>query len=332
MEIDDDVELIKQKVLKEIKPINFEDELDIDDILGQKLVDHILPDDPPILETIPVPVALRTTEITPNSPKETVENTVCHVCSKNYTTSRNLKKHFAKHTGRYFCPVCKKIFARKETQLKHIPRCKNKSINDSMEKRKKSQKTVFVECCKYYCEECSKSFTRRENYDHHMMIHQGVQVVCEFCQKRLSSFKSYQRHKKLHEHPQQKISCEDCPTKFSLKSNLRRHIKLCKHKSEKICIKCNSKVKTETILEKHRCQDTIYSCSLCSQVFCFEVNLRSHLKKEHPNLWFKCKRCPNTSFMTRATKNLQEHVKKLHSIHLDFNECFQEGWFILLPN
>lgn len=97
--MDDDVEMIKKMILQQIKPINFGDELNLDDILGEGIAGDTPSDNPNVSipsEEIPTPL-------------KPVENVVCHVCFKIFTNSRNFKKHFTKHTGKFSCPSCKKV-------------------------------------------------------------------------------------------------------------------------------------------------------------------------------------------------------------------------------
>lgn len=100
--MDDDIETIKHEVLQQIKPINFGDELNIAAILGEgeESMERISPDQPMFL-TIP--------EETAPILKPVQNNIVCNVCSKIFSNSRNFKKHFSKHTGRFSCPTCKKV-------------------------------------------------------------------------------------------------------------------------------------------------------------------------------------------------------------------------------
>lgn len=98
----DSVEMIKEMILQQIKPINFGDELNLADILGEESVEG----EP--AEPEPPDISIVSQDKSP-TPLKPVENIVCHVCSKTFANSRYFRKHFTKHTGRFSCPSCKKV-------------------------------------------------------------------------------------------------------------------------------------------------------------------------------------------------------------------------------
>lgn len=351
MMYDMDDSIIKEIVLKNKPIITLGDEINIRGILGENSTDSIISNDEfkswtekiknkderdlklvndldhivrvssdfaakyeslarSIVDPVPVPVAIGN------------YNLICPVCDKIFPDRRYLNRHLNLHTSRYSCPHCQKVFSRKESKLKHIPRCK---VVHPRKSRKRVPKTPVK---RYVCDECCKVYTRKSNYEQHTWKHKHIAIACETCHKMYSTTKSLRAHQKLHQSTREFFFCEHCSAIFLFKSNLRRHMRKYIHTNLIICEKCHKKIRTEKLLEEHRNSLTI-KCILCSEMFCLEKELKSHRKYIHPNSWFKCNLCdPRTRFMTRSDQHLREHTRKSHSISLTFNNCYEVGWFL----
>lgn len=110
--LSEDIEqTIKNKVIQQIKPINFDDEYSIQD--DEDLL-HDMRDFMEGFIGVPAPKksCILPDDATVHQPLMALkrgENFMCKVCSKIFTCKRYMKKHFSKHTGRYSCPICKKV-------------------------------------------------------------------------------------------------------------------------------------------------------------------------------------------------------------------------------
>lgn len=132
----------------------------------------------------------------------------CDICEKNYTTSYNLKRHLALHTGekQFICDICKKSFATKTHMKRHITvihlqekkyKCHtcNKCFSDLY--YFKVHKTLHGNSKPYGCKYCKKSFTHNKFLAIHLRNHK-LRKECTMCKTLRSHKKWLEIHQKLH--------------------------------------------------------------------------------------------------------------------------------------
>ncbi len=109
---------------------------------------------------------------------------------------------------------------------------------------------------RYTCKMCHGTFSLRCNLRRHERLHAGVKPFkCDLCKKSFSRSADLQGHLKKHgdEAGFQWINCSQCPKAFKSSFSLRIHM-----------------------FKVHKIKDSIYSCSICEQVFSDPDEFQAH--------------------------------------------------------
>ena len=137
-----------------------------------------------------------------------------------------------------FCTICSKIFATKQTKLRHI-----REIH--------SRQNLFK------CTKCDKVFTRLVNYEKHIIAAHGnkkdrVLYKCDTCRKKFKQKENMVRHKNQ-VHLGDAFKCRECPALFARKESWYSHINKGVHFLKFYCDKCKKTLifKSQEALEKH---------------------------------------------------------------------------------
>lgn len=191
----------------------------------------------------------------------------CDKCDKHFPTEKRLKKHSreAHLSGKFPCPICNKIFTRKDHCKDHV------FIH--------SEKPLFR--CKF--ENCDKVFRQSVNLKQHERIHTGnYRKNCPLCNESV-----VQLNKHLHSHLVTKPHpCSYCDKSFTRRSYLQEHEKIHLGEEGYSCEKCEMKFKSTTALYKHtrsKHNSEVYICEVpgCKQEFNRKDNMKSHMKRKH---------------------------------------------------
>lgn len=145
----------------------------------------------------------------------------------------------------------------------------------------------------WLCSECPKRFQERQNYNYHMMTHEGKRgFVCDICQKSYANPRQLYSHRSLH--LGRRFLCSHCGFKARSTANLRGHIKT-KHEAKTFeCNHCLKKFSSNNNLNNHlriHTGETPFECELCNVKFKRVHHLNAHLEsKIHQDIMASFKR------------------------------------------
>ncbi|XP_055849127.1 zinc finger protein 675-like [Episyrphus balteatus] len=192
---------------------------------------------------------------------------ICDKCNKHFPTEKRLKKHLrdAHLSGKFPCPICNKIFTRKDHCKDHV--------------YTHSEKPLFR--CKF--ENCDKIFRQSINLKQHEKIHTGnYRKQCPLCNESV-----VQLSKHLHTHLETKQhQCSHCDKSFTRRCYLTAHEKIHLGEAGFFCKDCEMEFKSSNALYKHtrsKHNAEKYICEVpgCDQEFNRKDNMQSHMKRKH---------------------------------------------------
>ncbi|XP_062712516.1 zinc finger protein Xfin-like [Aedes albopictus] len=145
---------------------------------------------------------------------------------------------------------------------------------------------------------------------------------CDTCDLSFEDDLSLQRHQKL-EH--MKLSahhyfCQHCTKTFKTKRGLDQHLTYC-HKTDDDpfrCDQCFRDFATKTSFINHLAYHVDFLCKFCDHGFLNEVKLLEHVRNNHVDRLFRCKRCTKTEPLR---KTLNRHLRSAHNVHQDEFYC-----------
>ncbi|XP_043942350.1 zinc finger protein 501-like [Protopterus annectens] len=213
----------------------------------------------------------------------------CTRCSKCFTRRRNLKQHYAVHTGEktYKCAECSKCFASRSSLRQHH--------------------TVHTENKPYKCTECSKSFTRLSSLREHRAIHTAESPYkCTECSKCFTRLSSLREHHSVHT-AERPYKCSECGKCFTQKRHLKYHQKTHTGNTPYKCFECGKCFACPSYLQQHHATHTgakPYKCTECSKCFTRLSSLQIHENQHTGEKPYKCAQC--SKCFTRR-RNLKQH-------------------------
>lgn len=195
--------------------------------------------------------------------KRKPEQNVCHICDQVLSSSKSLRRHL---------------------RMKH-------EIDDSAEKRRKSQQFV--------CPTCGKTFSAMVTFDAHLQQHTPLPFLCTVCE--VAAFRS-RSERKEHELPCQTISstssvqylCLSCNASEPLDGIDRlkgHHLEVHSQASSEggknemkvgySCCLCLERLSSMPELLAHLDQHGQATCRVCSKDYANTARLKSHFVKSH---------------------------------------------------
>jgi len=236
----------------------------------------------------------------------------CDDCDAVYRNSSGLRKHINIHHRKvpYHCRLCDFQTLAVDGLKVHVD-SEHKGVRyacDQCEFSGKSRSSLYSHVnfmhkgIRYYCDKCTYSSTQKGALNKHVKeIHlisgENVEEVikeiksyyCDQCSAVYQTSQGLGDHiKSVHEHI--RYNCEQCDLSFTCPSNLLRHKKSLAKNPD---------------LQKHYCR-------ICEKRFCFELNLKKHIRREHSeeNDKVPCDECEKIFY---SKQNLMRHKKLHHS-------------------
>ncbi|XP_030023722.2 myoneurin isoform X1 [Manduca sexta] len=214
-----------------------------------------------------------------------IENCICKVCSKNFSSSKALRIHSAKihklkisNPDKYAykhklrtCDTCGKGFRDDARYYRH-------KMN-----HKDDNKT-------YKCERCLLTFGSQVKLDTHMTSHTGQilkkqhtgkQYVCNICGAVSNHYNNYRIHKLRHT-KNYTSTCSECGKGFFRSSDLVSHMR--RHTGERPfkCEHCQRAFSRRDALIKHvklHIDERHFQCHYCDKRFVKKMELKNHILK-----------------------------------------------------
>lgn len=228
----------------------------------------------------------------------------CRICGKLCSTKDLLIAHLGTHYQDYSCDYCGKKFSRYQYMKRHV--------EHHVFKRKIDKKVILCALCPkfipkdrmkrhiylshsnnkdYKCNVCGKNFKQSGSLRDHLDIHQLTpRYSCEYCLKKFYNHSNWKNHLLRHTEPD-KFKCEICNQKFVNSKALTQHMKR----------------KHDQVKEKIRCP-----FEECDKFYYLDVTLKSHIKRVHQQKDSMSQECSLCKFSTSNTKNLQQHMWRIH--------------------
>nr|CAD7587388.1 unnamed protein product [Timema genevievae] len=178
----------------------------------------------------------------------------CPHCFKTFLIMKLLKKHLAKHTGKWTCKACKRIYSSKPALAQHkcsqAPHANKLALcpvcNKAFQKILWLQKHLRLHAETVPCDTCGKKVCLGPETDTHSAycvqdqipnqfanvaallnvdpVMQGKlleaigQACCPLCKITFSELEAYRRHVHMHTHP---LKCEECGQRFKFNKGRR---------------------------------------------------------------------------------------------------------------
>lgn len=146
----------------------------------------------------------------------------------------------------------------------------------------------------HICDVCGKKFKCKDSFKKHYLMHQGVvdqAVQCSICKAWLKNENSLRLHRFVHE--EHLNSCNTCGKVFKTRHTLRRHVKYWHELDLNLqCTMCDKVFRQKRNLDEHMATHTgvqLYTCPHCAKESRSKSNMYVHIKRMHPNEWWKSK-------------------------------------------
>ncbi|XP_030757586.1 zinc finger protein Xfin-like isoform X1 [Sitophilus oryzae] len=142
------------------------------------------------------------------------------------------------------------------------------------------------------CETCNQDFATQNEYEMHQRFHDFLerqkknsqQVIikkypCEHCSSGFSRIDTLHTHIRQHhpEHAKVEFKCTQCDRVFEKQNSLTIHLKV--HEKQKAALTNGGSSSTST---SSGSTGKVFSCSICSMVFSYAKDLRTHTINAHP--------------------------------------------------
>nr|CAD7258709.1 unnamed protein product [Timema shepardi] len=160
----------------------------------------------------------------------------CPHCFKTFLIMKLLKKHLAKHTGKWTCKACKRIYSSKPALAQHkcsqAPHANKLALcpvcNKAFQKILWLQKHLRLHAETVPCDTCGKKVCLGPETDTHSaycvqgkLLEAIGQACCPLCKITFSELEAYRQHVHMHTHP---LKCEECGQRFKFNKGRRLHV------------------------------------------------------------------------------------------------------------
>lgn len=198
--------------------------------------------------------------------KEYYMEVVCKECGKTCDDKDSLEKHQQESHNkdvRHTCPVCKKLFCRKNSLTRHM---------NSVHSSKKLACNV---------EGCDKIFTNNLALKTHLSIchEKAASCYCSFCDEGFSYRRDLKRHLyQVHENGKLKTrTCKKCNSEFKNCQDFFTHIT--SHDGYFICKLCGSYYSNEAMLKVHMAEHRNWKKDMDTEsYFCDKCGIKVRMK------------------------------------------------------
>lgn len=199
---------------------------------------------------------------------------ICAVCNKNFLIKSHFNDHLYSHIqGKsVITEICRKGFS------------EISELNDHFRK-------YLLLKNSWICITCNTTFFSKADLNDHFSVHINEDpYICKTCNKvfenktSLSAHNAAAHYKKL-ESPSFDYVCQFCKERFAYKGYLEKHIRICKENY--VCQFCKERFAYKSYLKNHIricCEETPYSCHICSEGFWGRPALYKHLLDFHKNI------------------------------------------------
>lgn len=237
--------------------------------------------------------------------------------------------------SRFKCQHCDKTFTAQASLWKHVT---------DMHPTDPSKSKSFV------CNICGKQFIHKNNFNGHMIRHQGVSGrcrICDLCGKRFITVHEIRRHIETVHLSLKKYQCDLCGKSFKRGLNLRIHNGMFPIVDQSIflqfifyftesthsdgkkfkCNICGKMLKSSMSLYSHMIIHNgtyKFSCTFpgCEATFKHKTAVKSHMRVHEPSITLSCPHCPK---QFRFNASLRCHVKK-HLGELFYCDMCERGY------
>ncbi|XP_059618629.1 zinc finger protein 99-like [Phlebotomus argentipes] len=223
-------------------------------------------------------------------------------------------------TRKILCKRCKLVFKGFEIFRKHRCRGKRKAPRKVQPKEPKVKKVTLGSNVLYQvanpCKICGKMI-KGSHYVQHMDYHNGIKrYECEHCGEKFFWWTARRTHI-YKEHLKKKVcQCPFCPKEFYITGSMKNHIRTAHPDKSSplsrlhLCEVCGKGFKVTSQLRKHSLMHVEGGiCSYCGKSYSTKLRLIKHLKIHEKREKADCPICQKTM---RSVTILRSHFKKQH--------------------
>ena len=248
------------------------------------------------------------------------------------------------------CPLCRGVFRRKDTLLKHVKkyhedltwgiRCKEcQAICDTIKAlgrhmRYKIKKSNSQNVPQYKCKVCSKSSMSASLLKIHMESHNEKNLKCDECDRYFSGPRRLKVHQyKVHSEPgpERHFKCSYCCRTFNKRYVFVNHLKRHLNEKECLCDVCGKAFHDKHRLRVHKrmhSEEKEFACGVCAKRFRQPNALHTHMRVHTGKRPYKCLVC-DKAFKTST--HLNNHTR-VHTGERPYKCSLCDKSFITIGN